>query len=188
MSTDRPWRAPQKLWYEAGFLSSASWQGLLIAAGGFFLAVFQFVLFPLAARRLATTRLFTGSLALIGLVYLTTPLLASAGAWRVPLLLAWTALGKGVASFAFTSSFLIINNSCTSAERGRVNGWGMSLSSAFKAAGPTVGSVCFAWSLTNGIESWLLDVHFAFFLCALIAGSTVALAMGSFTAKHDRPV
>ena len=52
----------------------------------------------------------------------------------------------------------------------------MSLSSGFKAAGPTLGSVAFAWSLTSPS----LDVHFTFAICALLAALTTALAWRSF--------
>ena len=44
----------------------------------------------------------------------------------------------------------------------------MSLSSGFKAAGPPLGSVAFAWSLTSPS----LDVHFTFAICALLAALT----------------
>jgi hypothetical protein len=54
----------------------------------------------------------------------------------------------------------------------------MSLSSGFKAAGPTLGSVAFAWSLTSPS----LDVHFTFAICALLAALTAALAWRSFSA------
>ena len=59
----------------------------------------------------------------------------------------------------------------------------MSLSSGFKAAGPTLGSVAFAWSLTSPS----LDVHFTFAICALLAALTTALAWHSFLPPPRRP-
>lgn len=55
----------------------------------------------------------------------------------------------------------------------------MAVSSGFKAVGPTLGAVTFAWSLTNGV-AMPLDVHFTFFLCGLLAGGTALVAARSF--------
>ena len=88
----------------------------------------------------------------------------------------------------FTAVFLIINNSCTRSQRGRVNGLGMSTSSGFKAVGPTLGAVAFAWSLTNGHEAPLLNVYFTFLVCALLMISVAIVSELSFTAANDSPV
>lgn len=67
----------------------------------------------------------------------------------------------------FTSAFLLINNSCNSLERGAVNGLAMTVASFTKATGPILGSVIFAWSVTNGL-SFPLSHHFGFFIVALL--------------------
>jgi hypothetical protein len=68
-------------------------------------------------------------------------------------LVSLNSLGKCAGSMAYTSIFLVINNSAGDEYRGRVNGLGMSLGSGFKAAGPTLGAVLFAWSITGGPTS-----------------------------------
>lgn len=72
------------------------------------------------------------------------------------------------ATTAFTSNFILINNSVPSEKRGAMNGLGMTLGSLGKSIGPAVGSVIFAWTLTNGI-GFPLDYHFIFYLGGLIA-------------------
>ena len=139
------------------------------------------------ARHVPSTQIFIWSEALLALIIVTTPLLASIPSLlQLPALLLWNGLGKGLTSSGFTASFLIINNSCRTDQRGRVNGLGMSLSSGFKAVGPMLGAVCYAWSLTNGSVLPFLDVHFAFFVCGLLCAATFVVAWLSFTPVNDR--
>eukprot|EP00942_MAST-04A_sp_MAST-4A-sp1_P010792 g10792.t1 len=67
----------------------------------------------------------------------------------------------------FTSSFLLINNSCDALQRGAVNGLAMTIASFTKATGPILGSVIFAWSITNEM-SFPFSHHFGFFIIAIL--------------------
>ena len=147
------------------------------------------LIFPRLAKRLPLSTLFKGSAAPCVLVYLVPPLVPAIGlaALRIPALMAQAALLQCLQSSCFTAVFMLINNSCSKAQRGRVNGLGMALSSAFKAAGPTLGAISFAWSLTNG-AGFPLDVHFTFLLCGLCGACTAALACCHFTRANDAAV
>jgi len=169
---------------------SASQVGALLATAGFFLAASNFLLFPLLAKRLRTTTLFRIAITTLTTLYATTPLLARAAPSPTllgALLLVHQALCQSCQSTAFTAIFLIINNSCVASQRGRVNGLAMAISSGFKAAGPMLGAVSFAWSLTNGCPP-PFDVHFTFLLCALGVAGTAATAWWGLTPDNDRPL
>lgn len=138
---------------------------------------------------------------------------AAGAAWAVVLfgLISLNSLGKCAGSMAYTSIFLVINNSAGDEYRGRVNGLGMSAGSAFKAAGPTLGAVLFAWSITGGQPSadgqegavvavgaqpaaaegcgasHLIGAHFTFNVCAVLSLLTAAAAQRWLSPDHDEP-
>ena len=59
--------------------------------------------------------------------------------------------------------------------------------SRFKAVGPILGAVTFAWSLTNGLGA-PFDVHLTFVLCSVLALTTVATAwLGIPPALNEAP-
>merc|ERR1712032_1314582 len=49
----------------------------------------------------------------------------------------------------FTSAFVILNNAVPIQSRGRLNGVLVSVVSVFKAIGPALGAVLFAWSVSE---------------------------------------
>ena len=156
-----------------------------MAVSGFFLATSNFVVFPLVAKRVPLTRIF--KLCSLGAIVLYTipPFFALLPAsLRIPVLMLQAALLQSFQSSMFTAVFMVINNSCTKAQRGRVNGLGMSFSSGFKAAGPAISAVTFAWSLTNDLSE-PLDVHLTFYLCGSLGGVTALLAWYFFTVDND---
>jgi MFS family permease len=65
-------------------------------------------------------------------------------------LVALISVNKAFVSGAFTTIAILNNNSIAPEWRGRVGGLTMMVASVFKALGPTIGAVLFAWSLTNG--------------------------------------
>lgn len=75
--------------------------------------------------------------------------------------------GKCCAVVAFSSVFLLINDSVDSDERGTVNGLSVTLAGLSKAFGPVIGSVLFAWSISNGLP-FPFNYSFVFLLNALI--------------------
>ena len=103
----------------------------------------------------------------------------------LPVLMVHNALGKCLASCCFTSIFLVINNSCTADQRGRVNGLAMSLSSGFKAIGPTLGAVLFAASIAS--DGLLLGVYTAFVVVAVTMGITTAASVHYLSSVYDAP-
>ena len=170
----------------------ASQIGGILATSGFFLALSNFLLFPYLAKRIALTRIFKLASPPLILIYLLPPLLPAALGDGSPLLvlalMAQQATMQTMQSMLFTAVFMIINNSCRKAQRGRVNGLAMSTSSAFKAAGPTSSAMAFAWSLTNGAHSPPFDVHFTFLIAAGLGALTCGTACLFFTSANDTPV
>ena len=78
----------------------------------------------------------------------------------------------------FSTSFMLINNSCSNDDRGAVNGLAMTIASVTKAIGPAVGSSLLAWSFTQGKDiAWVLGresvvlsfLFFSFFLCLFLS-------------------
>ena len=67
---------------------------------------------------------------------------------------------------AFTSVFILINNSADTRERGAVNGLSMMLASISKALGPVAGAEFFAYSVRHGSEP-PFSAAFPFVLCGL---------------------
>ena len=71
---------------------------------------------------------------------------------------------------AFTTVFILINNSSAACNRGTVQGVAMTVASVTKALGPIVGSSLLAWSLTSGriMNPIILGHRFSFTLVALL--------------------
>ena len=164
--------------------------GAVLSCDGAFVAAANFVVFPWLATRWRMTSLFRVCCAGSGIVFAVTPLLGRLSGRPdvlMPLLLLHMFVKTLCNSTLFTVVFLIINNSCMRSQRGRVNGLGMTFSSGFKAVGPTLGAISFAWSLTNGLPP-PFDVHFTFFMSALLAFASLAVAHVSFSPRNDSPL
>ena len=74
----------------------------------------------------------------------------------------------------FINVALATNNAVDPSKRGTVNGLSMTLGSLAKAAGPTVSSTAFAWSI-NGRHPFPFDRHLTF--CLLALGMVVVTVM-----------
>lgn len=61
----------------------------------------------------------------------------------------------------------------------------MTLGSFGKALGPTVGSVLFAWTLSNSLPP-PFDFHFVFILCALLSSTATCISL-ALPKSMDRP-
>ena len=81
--------------------------------------------------------------------------------------LGWT-IRSTIGLTAFTSIFIVINESTTVDRRGAVNGIAMMAASIAKGVGPLIGAPILAWSVTNGIRVPPLDQHFVFWLAAVL--------------------
>jgi hypothetical protein len=75
--------------------------------------------------------------------------------------------GKCCAVVAFSSVFLLINDSVDSDERGALNGLSVTLAGISKALGPMLGSILFAWSISNGLP-FPCNYAFVFLLNTII--------------------
>lgn len=64
---------------------------------------------------------------------------------------------------AFTSTFVLINNSCRRIDRGTGNGIGQTFASLGRSIGPAVAGSLFAWSQAAP-RPWPFDYHFVFVL------------------------
>lgn len=67
----------------------------------------------------------------------------------------------------FINVSLATNNAVDPSRRATLNGLSMTLGSVFKAAGPTLFSAIFAWSVGGHHRPFPLDHHLAFYLLAL---------------------
>ena len=68
---------------------------------------------------------------------------------------------------AFTTSFVLINNSCKADIRGAVNGAAQTLVAAARMIAPTLGGLLFQWSVSpTARRSWPLNHHLAWYFCA----------------------
>ena len=186
--------------------------GGLLICGGVSLLIFNLLLFARLSRRISVTSIWRGGALLCAVFYPWPPVLAAfahshdgsscgdlaeagsggqAGAdlrWPLVLLLSLhTVLLRFAHAATFTSTFLVINNSVPAASRGRANGLAMGFAAAFRAAGPSAGGAMFAWSLTNGIVEWPLDVHFGFLVTSGIAAITAAFGLVALGTRYDQP-
>jgi len=77
--------------------------------------------------------------------------------------------------FAFTTVFVLVNNSVDSQSRATVNGIGQSISALFRAIGPTIGGNIFAFTLTKNLP-WPFNFTFVFLLVgiSLICSSLIS--------------
>ena len=82
----------------------------------------------------------------------------------------------------------MINNSVERERRGRVQGLAMAGAALMRAAGPLIGSVLFAWSLTNGLDAPGLKVEFTFLLCAVGSAATGAFGLARIGARYNAEV
>uniref|UniRef100_A0A7S1GC97 Major facilitator superfamily (MFS) profile domain-containing protein n=1 Tax=Bicosoecida sp. CB-2014 TaxID=1486930 RepID=A0A7S1GC97_9STRA len=155
--------------------------GTMLALGGLFMATFQIAFFPRVEKRLGPFRLAKLSMSASVAVILALPLshatVAGGASWPVT----WATfifsvfLKDALALAAFTSQFMMINNSVPSTRRGAVNGLAMTVASIGKSIGPAFAASVFAWSATAELP-WPLDYTFIFTLCAASAVGCVVLA------------
>lgn len=165
--------------------------GAIMAVAAVGSTALQFAIFPFVSKRINPTRLFrTGCLCTGCLV--TMPAAIAAARWNVRaaaprfwgVLVASLILLRFSNNCSYTSLFVCTNNSAPAAVRGAVNGLSMSVASAFKAGGPLVGTMTFAWSLHNNhVGASFLFVATAS-LCAALAAVALCLLPA---ATYDQP-
>jgi MFS family permease len=160
---------------------------LPLAFGGFILVVWALFGFPWMHARLGAVKCTTIGLIQTAPMALMIP--AATFAWAPPAATMWLAMGfKAIAGTnAFTGCIILVNAVAPKESLGAVNGVGQTLASAVRAAGPALGGLFWAWSLTffkylNLESSW--GHQFLPFLFAAI----VALATLGVYAKVKLPM
>eukprot|EP00965_Chrysotila_dentata_P226607 6195518-Pleurochrysis_carterae.AAC.3 len=63
----------------------------------------------------------------------------------------------------------------------------MAFAAGSRAVGPTLAAELFAWSLTNGMHSTLLDVHCVFLVCATTSVATALFAQRYLGVSYNSP-
>jgi len=157
--------------------------GAIMASIGVFLVLFQtFAYHRIAACFAGPVHMFRAA----AVVWIATVLFMPTagqvqGKWaRIGVTAAFNCLRSALGTAAFTSIFMMVNNSAPSEQRGSVNGLSMVVGSIGKAVGPALGANLFAWSVTSGLP-FPLDYGFTFYFTAVVAA--IALGM-SFWLPH----
>lgn len=74
-----------------------------------------------------------------------------------------------------TTSFVLINNSCISKNRGLVNGGAQTLVAAARMVAPTLGGILFQWSVARAdgtheaLHAWPFNHHFIWYICGVFS-------------------
>ena len=90
-------------------------------------------------------------------------------------------------SNAYTACFCTINNSCATNARGAVNGFAMSVASAFKAVGPSMGASLYAYGLDRAPNGGV-GVLAVFGGVGAALGVTALVACKYMGAEYDTPL
>eukprot|EP01006_Ploeotia_vitrea_P016733 TRINITY_DN47579_c0_g1_i1.p1 TRINITY_DN47579_c0_g1~~TRINITY_DN47579_c0_g1_i1.p1 ORF type:complete len:554 (-),score=235.31 TRINITY_DN47579_c0_g1_i1:40-1701(-) len=152
--------------------------GLCLTIAGAAILVFNLFLFPRVAAKFGVIGSFRASVwSFVPMAFAFPSISQLTGS---PALL-WTSLlsifmlRNAAASTAFTSTFMLINNSVPTSQRGSVNGLAMAIASVFKAIGPSLGGAIYAGSLTGGL-AWPLDFHLVFYVTGAFSLITLCLS------------
>ena len=124
--------------------------GAVLRATAVFTVAYQFLIFPFISERCPSHVLFPTSAGLSAVLMPVAVVIArmkpgAATTWAA--LIAHNIVYRCAVSNAYTACFCTINNSCATDARGAVNGFAMSVASAFKAVGPSLGASLYAYGL-----------------------------------------
>lgn len=163
--------------------------GTALAATAVFTVAYQFLIFPSISERLPPHVLFPTSAGLAALLIPVTVAITKmkpgAATWAA--LIAHNVVYRCAVSNAYTAMFCCINNSCETGARGAVNGLAMSVASAFKAVGPTLGASLYAYGLDRA-PSGGVGVLAVFSGAGAALGVTAVVACKFMGAEYDTPV
>jgi len=191
----------------SGFGLDSSTIAVTVIASAPFSLAFQLFCYPKIARTLGCKRTFQVGMSGFAVVCALTPLLAwlpdegkgqsASGCWSDNVS-AWVVLGALVARngclemfqlSAFTSVFVLVNNSCLAKKRGTTNGIGQASAAVCRLVAPPIGGGLFAWSITHG-TAWPLNYSLVWYTCScvgLLASAAVRILPDSIeTKKEDR--
>lgn len=150
-----------------------------LAFGGFILVVWALFGFPWMHARLGAVKCITLGLIQTAPMALLIP--CATLSWSPPAATMWLAMGfKAIAGTnAFTGCIILVNVVAPKESLGAVNGVGQTLASAVRAAGPALGGLFWAWSLTLfkylGFESSWGHQFLPFLFGAMVALATLGV-------------
>mmetsp|Transcript_7699 Transcript_7699/g.22845 ORF Transcript_7699/g.22845 Transcript_7699/m.22845 type:complete len:503 (+) Transcript_7699:220-1728(+) len=138
---------------EGGMAMDAGQIGVNLSATAVVSVLYQFLVFPSISARCGPRTLFPLSTACAAGLMLVPQFIARMAPVPAPAtwaaLLVHSVLQRVMVSNCFTAMFCLINESCEADQRGKVNGVAMSIASGVKAAGPSAGSMSYAYALAR---------------------------------------
>jgi MFS family permease len=147
--------------------------GQVLAISGFTMLLFQLFLFAPVVNFMGAvllSRIASVVTVLLMVAYPGVTFLHGATLWWVINLL--SILKNVFGTMVFTSSFLLVNNSVRTDQRGAANGIAMSLVSLFKAIGPAAGGSLYAWAQSRD-SNILPGNQLVFFVLGVVVFLTV---------------
>ncbi|KAL2915005.1 hypothetical protein HK105_205549 [Polyrhizophydium stewartii] len=155
-------------------------QGITLTVGGACLFLYQLLIYSSVERRCGTLLTFRLGVLMTLPSFVLLPLatnFASTSRWAMwGLVCAAQILRTSCGLQAFTSTFVMMSNSCTSRSRGSLNGFGQMLGALGRMVGPIVAGNLFSWSLQNGLSA-PLDYHLMFVVLVIQQLATYAISL-----------
>merc|ERR1719487_898043 len=164
--------------------------GAVLSVTAVFTVAYQFLIFPFFSERCPSHVLFPTS---AGLSAVLMPVAVLIARMKPGAAVTWAALifhnivYRCAVSNAYTACFCTINNSCETGARGAVNGFAMSVASAFKAVGPSLGASLYAYGLDRAPNGGV-GVLAVFGGVGAALGVTALVACKYMGAEYDTPL
>ena len=164
--------------------------GAVLSATAVFTVAYQFLIFAFISERCPSHVLFPTSSAIAAVLMPVAVLIArmkpgAATTWAA--LIAHNIVYRCAVSNAYTACFCTINNSCATNARGAVNGFAMSVASAFKAVGPSLGASLYAYGLDKAPNGGV-GVLAVFGGVGAALGVTALVGWKYMGAEYDTPM
>lgn len=158
-----------------------------LAFGGFILVVWALFGFPWMHARLGAVK--CTALGLIQTAPMALLIPCASLSWAPPAVTMWLAMGfKAISGTnAFTGCIILVNTVAPKESLGAVNGVGQTLASAVRAAGPALGGLFWAWSLTL-FKYFEIDSSWGHQFLPFLFGAVVALATLGVYARVKVPM
>eukprot|EP01156_Anaeramoeba_ignava_P015201 Anaeramoba_ignava/a612063_15.p1 GENE.a612063_15~~a612063_15.p1 ORF type:complete len:581 (-),score=186.55 a612063_15:77-1819(-) len=141
---------------------------------------FQMIVYPRISKYFSPINLFRSIIIISSIFIISFPYLSIIDqkygkkvTW-VFFLLIYT-INFGLESIAFTSLFLVVNNSARPFRIGSINGIGQTFAALFKSFGPILSGSVYSWSLTNSLK-YPFNYFFVFYINAIIGIITILIS------------
>lgn len=151
--------------------------GVILAISGVALLLFQMLLYPRLQKLLGPIQTSRISAILSVPLVAIFPLIAQLnGTWLWVIVISASILKNILSVSVMTASFILINNSVTSEQRGVANGVSMAFMSLFKAIGPASAGVLLSWAEARLDASFLPGTWMVFSILALFCFFTIVVS------------